>query len=168
MNRFDRWWSKSVSDRRIDRGPMYVAVIIALWCSGLSMSILGPSPKSTISELSEATQNLLALMLVLSSSICVIGSLSGSRYFLRRWPRRRSYSWALSALPIICSCLAFYGYAALAHTPNWPSALGGLLAPMLGWGSAVNWIFLVLETRRISRNVDTIVAIRNQEDSCDG
>lgn len=164
MTFLDRWWTRTVENRRFDHGFMYVCIIIALFCLGLSMSILGPSPGSTISALNEGAQNLLAGMLTIGSALAIIGIFSGSRFFLPKWSRRRSYRFGIAGAPIMCSCLLFYSIAIFAGTPNWPAALGGVLAPLMCIGVGLNAISFGLEIRRVARNADKIDAIRNHID----
>jgi len=160
----DRWWTKVVENRRFDHGFMYVCIMIVLFCLGLSMSILGPVPGSTISSLSEGAQNFLASMLTLGSLIAIVGIFSGSRFFFPTWSRRRTYRFGIASAPIICACLIFYSIAIFSGTPNWPSALGGVFAPLACVGVGLNAISFGLEIRRIARNADKIDAIRNHID----
>lgn len=156
----DHWWR--TRKRRYDRGPVYMAMILALWFTSISMILIGPVPDSSISELSSSTQRMLSISLFLGSSICLIGASSGSRYFLDSWKITKSYQWAIIGMPFIATSIGFYGYAVYVHTPNWASALGATLAPLLGMGGCFNSIFIWLESRRIEANVATITAREEQ------
>lgn len=125
------------------------------------MILLGPVPDSSISELSATTQKMLSLSLFVGSAICLFGSATGSRFFFRNWKRTKSYQYAVVGMPFVATSIMFYGYAVYVHTPNWISAVGATLGPLLGVGGVINSTFVWLESRRIR---DKVEAIRSGDD----
>ncbi|AXH46871.1 membrane protein [Mycobacterium phage Aminay] len=155
-NRVDRWWSRVASDRRIDHGPMYVFVTTAMMLISLSLMLVGPVPKSSLAGLSEATQDLLAIALFLGSATCFNGLASGTRFWRPKANKLSCYQLGIAGTPAVFGSLVVYGWATIAATTSWVSAVSGVLPPAIALGAITNGITFWLEVRRIRRNMATI------------
>lgn len=158
----DVWWSRR--KRRYDRGPVYVCVMIAVASFALSASILGPTPGGVVTEvLSKQTSDLMALCILFGSLVCLFGICAGSRWFFPKTSIRRCCQIGIIGSPALAVGLLVYGGAVVVGTGNPIVALGGILGPMIAIGDIVNAFFLVLEIRRIDRNIPLAAAVDSED-----
>jgi vacuolar-type H+-ATPase subunit I/STV1 len=139
--------------KRLDHGPMYMCVMFALLMVSMSMIAVGPVPNSVVDELSNSTQDLLALCIFVGSAICVTGITLGTRFLRRGIDIRRCYILQICGMPAVTVSLWVYGWAIIHGTESWTSALGGVMGPMIGLGALINAVTFVREIRRINRNI---------------
>ena len=67
----------------------------------------------------------LELLLTVGSALCLVGAMTGTRYFFPKCPKRCSYRFHLVGLPLIILSMAWYTYAN-SYTPSLALvALGG-------------------------------------------
>jgi hypothetical protein len=100
---------------------------------------------------------MLALTLFIGSTIALVGVATGTRFFRPRIDPRRAYRLGIAGAPAYAASLAVYGWAIIAGTPSWPSALGGVLGPLIGLGALINAFTFWLEVRRIDHGVAKLI-----------
>lgn len=160
----DTWWYEQAPAHRLDRGPMYVCVMIPTWLYSGSILAIGPVPNSAVAEeLSEPLQYMLAFAMFAGIGACLVGSLLGSSFFKPKFDIRRSYRIGYSAAPISAAALIAFGWAVVNNTANPTSAFGGLVGPAIGLGLLLNAIGFWLEVRRLDRTMTMIVDIIGAE-----
>lgn len=141
----DNWWTNQAPRHRLDRGPTYICNMIPIWLYSLSTILFGPVPNSSVAELPDYIQIMLSLCIFMGATICLYGTCRPGL------DPRFSYKLGYSAAPATSLGLFVYGWAIISGTPNWTSALGGLVGPFMGLGAALNAIGFWLEIRRLSR-----------------
>jgi hypothetical protein len=143
---------------RLDHGPMYVCVIFALFLWSLSLLIAGPIKYSVLDELSDETQDALALCIFAGSSMCLIGILSGTRFFARHTDPRRSYLWGVAGTPTTTAAVWIYFWAVV-HGATSPllSGMGSALSLLIPVGAFINAGLFLIERRRITRNIPKVL-----------
>lgn len=82
-------------------------------------------------------------VLAFGSGLCLIGSALGTRWFLPKTPKRRSYRFHLVGLPMIIVALVWYSYAAATTGNLLLIALGGALGLCIEIGSVRMMIDIV-------------------------
>lgn len=143
---------------RIDHGPMYVCVIFALFLWSLSLLIAGPIKYSVLDELSDETQDFLALCIFFGSGMCLIGILSGTRFLAKHTDPRRSYLWGVAGTPTTTAAVWIYFWAVV-HGATSPvlSGMGSALSLFIPIGAFINAALFLIERRRITRNIPKVL-----------
>lgn len=155
--KIDGWWTRHSDGRRYDRGPMYLSVLVGLFLTAISMLLQGPTPTGPISAaLDAASQTTLATSMLIGTGSMLFGSAAGARFFFPKWQRTRCYQVGIAGVPISVTGLVMYSWATITETPNFLSAMGGAMTPLMAIGLSVNGFYFTLEIRRIERNVNVI------------
>lgn len=94
------------------RHPIQICVLVWWIVAAVSGLILGPSPNS---HLSETTSTLLGSVLLVSATVCLVGSLIRDIVGLAL----EMWGWAGNCLLFIV-----YGWVVIAYTPEWKEQLG--------------------------------------------
>lgn len=154
----DLWWLNHSKERRLDRGPANMCMLIGLMLPSMSIVLLGPTPTSALNEMPADLQMAMCLCIFTGCIMKMHGALSRSRFWFPRKPVKHCYQIGYRGAPIATSGLFVYSYFLLNITPNWLSALAVVLTPMLGLGIGLQAGTYWLEVRRIER--DELALIR--------
>lgn len=152
----DDWWGLQAPKHRLDRGPSYICNMIPIWLYSLSTILFGPVPNSSVAELPDYLQMMLAFCIFMGATICLYGTIKP------RADPRYSYRLGYSAAPATSIGLFVYGWAIINDTPNWTSAFAGLVGPFMGIGALLNALGFWLEIRRLNR-VDAVLKLAGEE-----
>lgn len=138
---------------RLDRGRMYMCVMLGVWVCSLAVMVVGPIPSSGVSSLSQFTQDALAFVMLMGSSACVWGFSRGTRWIKPSMMHpstiedirdlQHSYSAAIVGVPAVTASLGTYIWAIASHTQGfWLSVLGVSISLSIIIGSIWNaWDF---------------------------
>lgn len=128
-----------VVPQRMDRHDYYIGVLIALWFAGVGV-VLVPIGTGALASLAGSTQKLLALALILGSSLSLLGASLGPpshfRWFnpMRWWfPEfKEGYAYGIGAGGQFCIgvALGFFGWTVLVNG-SLIGSITGLLTPIL-------------------------------------
>jgi hypothetical protein len=151
MNLLERIFKRP---ERLDHGPMYICVIVALFLWSLSLLIAGPVRYSIIDELNDTAQNWLGGGIFIGSSMCLTGIVLGTRFVRPHIDIRTCYAWGAAGTPAISIAVWVYFWAAVAGSLSpvlsGMSSAFSLLVPVgVVWNAINFWI----ERRRIERNI---------------
>lgn len=131
---------------RHDREYTYIGILLSLWFSGLGIYLL-PIGTGSISTLDPSTQKLLALTMVLGTTLCLAGSAMGpgqdlmickpAKWFLNKVQKhyaplalRHCYRFDVAGLFACCISLAFFSLVVLS-AGNIVGSFTGLMSPIL-------------------------------------
>jgi hypothetical protein len=122
---------------------MYMCIMVSLWMTATSMLILGPVPNSTLSNLDFFTQQSMACVLWVGSTMTIAGFLRGTRIWKRHADIRDSYELAKWSIVAIGVSMGVYVTAVFLNYGNFLlSALGGSIGLGILIGSLWNaWDF---------------------------
>jgi hypothetical protein len=146
----DVWW-ETKERQRLDRNPANLCLLVGLLCASLSIILKGPSPTSRLILMSEDLQIAMCACIFIGCIIKLHGVLARSRFWFPHMSLKHCYQLGYNGAPIGSSGLFVYGFYLLEGTPNWTSALGTVLTPMLGLGLLLQGGVYWLESRRIER-----------------
>lgn len=159
---------------RRDHHPMYWPVIVGCGSISLSMLAIGPVPNSTISEMSDWMQQLMAFTMLMGSIVTLYGICLGTvfdpllgfkllwRTLRRRKPRwptadiRRAYAWNAAGLPAITTSLTSYAWAIVDKEAHWTSAAGSGLCIGIALGGFLTTTMFIAEIWRISSRMPAL------------
>lgn len=165
----DLWW-RSKPDRRLDRYPANLCLLFGLVFASLSILLIGPTPNSRLTLMSPDLQMMMCACIFGGCIIKIHGLLSHSRFYFPHTPLKQCYQFGYNGAPIASAGLFVYGFYLLEGTPNWTSALGTLLTPLLGLGVLLQGVAYWLEARRIEDAEQgmirlAVAAKRNEQDN---
>ena len=166
----DCWWLEASPQRRLDRNPGNLCMLLGLMLPCLAIILQGPVPNSALRLMPEGLQVAMCACIFGGLGIKLHGAMSGSRFYFPRTSLKKSYQWGYTGAPVATMGTFVYGYYILAGTPNFLSALGGVSTPMFGMGVSITAVLYWLESRRIERNEQILTeqaveVIRNDLDT---
>lgn len=134
---------------------MYVCGMLGFFTWSLSLMVIGPIPNSTISELSDSIQDMLAASIFIGSGVCLSGSLIGTRFLRPKADVRLSYKFALWGIPAISGSIGVYVWAIIHDTGSfWLSAYAGSIGLFLCIGVLLNGIDIAFEIARLNDEIE--------------
>lgn len=154
----DHWWRNR--RKRIDRGPANFCALIGLVLPAFSIVWQGPVPSSSLTQMSDELQIAMCACIFVGGLWKLHGVLCGSRWWFPRKPLKHCYQYGYQGAPIITSGLFVYGWYLAASTPNFLSALGTVLAPLLGLGIGLQGVEYWLEVRCMEDEEHVRLAIK--------
>lgn len=158
VSAMDNWWSRVSPERRLDRNMGNLCMLIGLMFPTLAIVLVGPVPNSILSEMPEWLQIWMCGFIFLGCGIKLHGAFGHSRFWCPNRSIKQCYALGYIGAPFASTGLLVYGYFILSNTPNWVSALSGILTPMLGLGIGLQAVLYWLEWRRIDRNEATLIS----------
>lgn len=142
--------------KRIDHGRTYMCVIMGMLFWSLSLLMIGPVPNSTIDELSDYVQNILAASIFVGSFVCCVGCLTGTMVCLPKADVRLSYKFALWGIPAIAGSVGTYVWAIIHDSGNgtfWTSVCASSMSMFVCIGIVWNGLDLVFEIKRLGEEI---------------
>lgn len=166
VQRLDNWWEQVSPKRRLDRGPVYLCVLLGLAGPALSIILFGPVPNNAaLLGMSDGLQIAMCGLIFLHCVLGLHAACAGARFYFPAMTAKRAYRLGYSAAPAGVAALCVYGAVILSNAFQAVtvkiavvSALSGILTPALGVGIAVQAVLFWLESRRIDRNEQAIIA----------
>jgi hypothetical protein len=154
----DIWW-RHKTDRRLDRYPANLCLLFGLIFASMSILLIGPTPSSKLTLMSTDLQMMMCACIFGGCIIKLHGVLAHSRFWFPNMPLKYCYQLGYNGAPIAAAGLFVYGFYLLEGTPNWTSALGTLLTPLLGLGVLLQGVLYWLEARRIEEVERTMIRL---------
>lgn len=145
----DRWWARR--ERRLDRTPMNVFVMLGLMSPALSIILRGPSPISSVADMPDITQIAMCACIFVGLGTCLHGAVMRSRWWFPKASLIRCYRKGMSGGPIAVAGLWVYTYFLYVNTVSVWGTLNAFLTPALSLGVASNCLWYALEIRLIRR-----------------
>lgn len=158
----DLWWEEKRDHLRLDHYPANLCLLFGLIFASLSILLIGPTPSSNLMLMSDDLQIAMCACIFIGCMIKIQGVLSGSRFWFPRMSYRRCYQLGYNGAPIASAGLFVYGFFLLQGTPNWTSALGTVLTPLLGLGVLLQGGVYWLEARRIEHVERNMIRVAQQ------
>lgn len=152
LRRLDQWWTRVSPERRLDRSPANICMLIGLMLPALSIILQGPVPNSVLDDMPVWLQIAMCIAIFVGCGIKLHGALSGSRWYFPNTKLLKSYRWGYTGAPAASTGAFVYGWFILSGTPTFLSAMGGVSTPMFGLGISLQAGLYWLESRRIERN----------------
>ncbi len=157
---------------RQDREETYIAILISLGFSGLGIYLL-PIGTGAVATLDPSTQRLLAVSMMMGTTMALLGSCLGPRNLKITWPMRtiiplitrrpftplplrHCYRIGAAGLIACCSSLFFFT-GTLINVGNLVGTFTGLMSPLLFGFWTAKCIRLIREARRMDRDYDQVV-----------
>ncbi|ABD58453.1 gp37 [Mycobacterium phage PBI1] len=141
--------------RRIDHGRMYVSCMMGLWVWSLSLLVIGPVPNSTIDELTDYVQNILASCIFIGSFVCLCGIAIGTKYVLPKADIRLCYRFSLWGIPALAGSVGTYAWAIAHNTGSfWVSAYAASIGTFICLGIVWNGLDLLFEIARLNEEIN--------------
>lgn len=143
---------------------MYVCVMAALFCWSLSLLLAGPVRYSIIEELSDFTQNWLAVLIFLGSACNLAGALLGTRFVKPDADLRTCFALGILGSPFIAAAVEVYFIATVIGAIN-PllSAMSGALSFFIPIGTVWNGWYFYAARRHVEAGIPRLA----QEESDD-
>lgn len=139
-------------ERRLDHSFMYMCVMLGLLGFSVVLMYIGPIASEELDELTEFTQNVLAICLFCGSLTCISGFLIGAPIF---YPKKDytslAYTFPVFGCPAVTFSLEYYAWAfANDSSPLWVGILG-TLCTSIGLGALATWIDFIREIAKLER-----------------
>lgn len=145
-------WAASATRRRLDHSPANMCMIIGLMLSSTSIVVQGPTPSSTLHNMSANLQVAMCGFIVVGLGIKLYGALSHTCFFRPHVPLRLCYQKGYLGAPLAASGMLVYAwYIVDSIEGGWLSALGSVLVGFLGVGVMLQGAVYWLEARRLER-----------------
>lgn len=155
----DEWWDRTAPSRRLDRNAANLCMLVGLMLPALSIVLVGPTPSSTLMDMSEQLQIAMCTCIFIGASIKLHGALSHSRFYFCGTSLRRCYQIGYTGAPIAASGLFVYGYYLLENTTTWSSAMGTIGTTFFALGVLLQGFVYWLEARRIETKERQLIRI---------
>lgn len=126
---------------RIDRH----SYVPELWAGMIVTALYLWAESPVIADFNDTAEYVLAIMLTLGSSLCVLGTTLGSRYFFPRATRKASYLIELAGLPMIIVSLGWYSFLSTGVDPDHDHFLIQVLSAGLGVCIQIGSIRMVVD-----------------------
>lgn len=159
---------------RLDRHDSYIWLLIGLWCYGWWAGFLSPVPQSNLSTQSIATQQVLAMSLIVGTTLALIGVVLGlriGRWHIARFVSSNPLAGLLGADIRMPYALAWFGLLSAGVSmgvyawTTWTAAPARLLGTLGGWLSMATCLMcltlgarLLVRLRRYTVERDQLIA----------
>lgn len=155
VDRLDGWWQHRSENRRLDRAPANLAIVVGLMVPAGSIALRGPASNSFIAGMATSTQIAMCSCIFVGLAICLHGMCMGSRFYFPDASLTRCYKKAAYGGPLAFVGLAVYTFFLATSTPDMWGTLNIFLTPALGLGIIGQMFLYWLDVRRIRNNKAT-------------